>query len=200
MIAVRDRTFRVIIHISVYVGIFLALHFFLGARVFNTLDTEQSNMADMQKKLSETEKLIRDNPNPKKKMEEIRAKMEEVEKKAVSENELPRIIQQLTKKSSELNIEIIAIKPIKEVPFQEKNLPQGVTKAYIEVVLRAPYNTIGEYLKALEEMPIIFTVEGVAVEKSDRAEEIRPGKTRREADSKSVITTLLISSYSILKF
>ena len=199
MISLKDRTVKVAINIAIIISIFLVLHFFPGRYIFRMLDKEKKAVGEMQKKLSEIETLVRNNPNPKKKIEEIKAKMEDFKRKAVSEKELPRIIQQLTKKSSELDIEIISIKPIDKPPFKTRELPQGVSKAYIEVVLKAPYKVLSEYIKALGEMPIVFTIESLVFEKFEGMEREKPLGEETTETSRKILATLLISSYSVWK-
>jgi Tfp pilus assembly protein PilO len=189
MVSLKNKTIRVGINISIYLAILLSLHLFVGRPILKRLNKEKIQLQDVQNKLSQMQELVRNYPNPRKKMEELKEKMEEFRKKATSEKELPRIIQQLTKKSSELNIEIISIKPIEKVPFKEKPLPQGVSKSYLEVVLKTTYQTLGEYLKALEELPIIFTIESLSIERFEE-EEVKEEKGK-------LIITLLISSYTV---
>ncbi len=149
-----------------------------------------------QKVLEGNRNLIREIPNPRKAMDKIRKAMDELHKRAVSKKELPRIIQQLIKKSSELNIEIVSIKPIKNVKESGEKLPQGVSKAYIEMVIRCPYRTLGEYLKALNSLPIIFTIESIYIEK---IQEIGSGHLtkKRKKKAQNIFATLIISTYTI---
>jgi Tfp pilus assembly protein PilO len=196
MLHLENKTIKVGISIGIYIFIFVAFHIFVARPfIFGKLSQEENNYKELQKKLTQSEKLIRLNPDPKKKLKEIKKKMEEFEKKAASERELPRIIQQLTKKSSQLNIEIISIRPRKDLPFKEEKLPTGVSKEYVEVVLRTPYKTLGEYLRALEELPIVFTIESLLIEGEELEEEL----SEKERGAREIIATLLISSYTVFK-
>ncbi len=188
------KTIQVAIRISVYIFIVVGIYIAGEKFIIKPMNKEKKKLMEIQKKLSQMEKLIREVPDPKKGMEEIRERMKELRKKAVSEEELPRVIQQLTKKSSELKIEIISIKPIKELPFKEGHLPSGVSKAYVEVVLKAPYKKIGEYLKELGSLPVIVTIESLSIEKLE--EEVT---SKKKAVEKNLIATLIISSYTIWK-
>ncbi|MFH1771774.1 MAG: type 4a pilus biogenesis protein PilO [Candidatus Omnitrophota bacterium] len=199
MINIKDKTVKVTINISIYFSIFIALHFF-GARplVFKPLKEERVKLEETKVELERVRELKDKYPEPKKKIKEIRKKMEEFEEKAVSQKELPRIIQQLTKRSSELNIEIISIRPIKDTPFKEVGMPSGVSKAYIEVVIKTTYRALGDYLKAIEELPTKFTVESLLVSKFEDLDEAGT-VGRGEPSSDKLIVNLLISSYTIWK-
>ena len=196
MVNLKNKTVRSILIIATLLVFVMIMHFVVGRLIlFKKLREEKIKAEELQQKLKDSQNLVNKFPNPKSKIEEIKGQMEELKKKSVSEKELPRIIQQLTKKSSELKIEIISIKPIKKVPFKEINLPHGVSKAYIEVVLKTNYITLGEYFKSLQELPIIFTIESVALERSDYFEE-EDFDPEQEVTGQ-VVTTLLISSYTI---
>ncbi|MCP4652171.1 MAG: type 4a pilus biogenesis protein PilO [Candidatus Omnitrophica bacterium] len=196
MISTRDKTVKVGIKIAIGILIFIVLHIVARQIVFKPLDQARKRMEDAQDKLDVSEKLIREYPNPKKKSKEMIDKMEELKKKSVSGKELPRIIQQLTKKSSELSMEIISIRPLEEASFDERKLPQGVSKAYIEVVLKAPYKTLGDFLKALKELPIVFTIEGITIHKFEQMSNRDLVKDGDELAGK-LVATLLISSYTV---
>ncbi len=200
----KNRIVKVGIDIGIYLLILVVLHIFLGRPVIKLVNKEKEKLRDVQKKLQEMESLVRNIPDPKKKMEKLKKDIEKLKNKSASDKELPRVIRELTKKSSELNIEIISIRPISEIFFEEKELPRGVSKSYIEVVLKAPYKIIGKYLKALEELPIILTIETLSIEKPEELLESTEKKeitkeVKKKKEEKKVIATLLISSYTVPK-
>ena len=124
--------------------------------------------------------------------------MEELDDRSVSDKELPRIIQQLINKSSELDIEIISIKPREDIKADAAGqLPRGVTKAYIEMILRCPYNVLGDYLGSLRDIPMILTVEDLYVEKMPEEEDV---DGQSQGEGKDIFSTLIISTYTVLKF
>jgi len=148
-----------------------------------------------QKRLERDRELIRKIPNPQKEIDKIRKGMNELHKRAVSKRELPRIIQQLVKKSSELNIEIVSIKPIENIKETNTKLPQGVSKAYVEMVIKCPYQTLGTYLKDLNSLPIIFTIEGIFIKK---IEEIGGSSSSdKKKKRQDIFATLILSTYTI---
>ena len=199
MFGIKNKTLEVGIKIGIGAAILLCAHIFAGRRVFQALKQEQESARILQEELKQKQEKIRLYPNPKDEMEKIQADMDKLKEKAVSEKELPKIIQQLTKKSSEMGIEIISIKPVKDVGFQDSALPQGVSKAYIEVVMKVTYKTMGEYFKAMKEMPTTFTIESVAITRfEETAEETAADKKSQEEGGKLMVK-LLISSYTIWK-
>ncbi|RLI53313.1 MAG: hypothetical protein DRO87_11830 [Candidatus Thorarchaeota archaeon] len=184
-----------ILQIATYLGVytFILASLFIAGNHFIILPLKkvEEELKSAQFELAKMEKMIREVPNPEKNIEEIQKKIEKLKEKAASRRELPRIIQQLTKKSSELGIEIISIRPLEETTMEGKNLPAGVSKAYVEVILKASYKKIGEYLKAIRELPIILTLESLSITKPAE-EEIGKGEN-------TLIATLVISSYTVWK-
>jgi len=194
MFGIKNKTIEVGIKITIGIAVLLLIHFFGGKRVFDLLKKERKRAISLQKELKDKKDKLKAHPNPRKEIEIIKQDMLKLKEKAVSEKELPRIIQQLTKKSSEMDIEIISIRPIRQVPFKEEDLPQGVSKAYIEVVLKVAYKTLGEYLKELKGLPTIFTIEGISMERYESLEE---DDSRQAEEGGKLIVTLLISSYTV---
>jgi len=187
----ENRILQIAIHISIYTFILVGLSIAGDHFITVPLKKIEKKLKDAQSDLAKMEKMIREVPNPKKNIEEIQEKMEELKKKAASRRELPRIIQQLTKKSSELGIEIISIRPLEETSMEGRNLPAGVSKAYVEVILKASYKKIGEYLKAIRGLPIILTLESLSITK--------PAEEEIGKEENTLIATLVISSYTVWK-
>ena len=187
----ENRILKIITYLGVYtfilVGLFIAGNHF----IILPLKKVEEKLKDAQSELAKMEKMIREVPNPEKSIEEIQKKIKELKEKAASRRELPRIIQQLTKKSSELGIEIISIRPLEETAIKEKNLPAGVSKAYVEVILKASYKKIGEYLKAIKDLPVILTLESLSITK--------PAEEEMGKGENTLIATLVISSYTVWK-
>jgi Tfp pilus assembly protein PilO len=201
-LSLKDRTVRVALNIFGVAIFFVAAHLVAGEIIFKPLAKAHQRLSEVQKRLEDTQKLVHDYPDARTRTKEILTRMDALKEKSVSSKELPRIIQQLTKKTSELKIDIISIKPIEKPDFAEAGLPQGVSKAYIEVVVRAPYKVIGNYFKALKEMPILFTIEGVTLERSSGPESERDKENKKESAKDAgyageVIASMLISSYTV---
>ncbi|MCM8823821.1 MAG: type 4a pilus biogenesis protein PilO [Candidatus Omnitrophica bacterium] len=137
--------------------------------------------------------MVRTIPNPPQEIEKIRKALDELNDKAVSQQELPRIIQQLISKSSELKIEIISIKPRDDIRRNDEFLPKGVSKAYVEMIVKCPYRVLGEYLKALSDLPIIFTIESMRIERAKTEKD----KIDTKEEANPLIATLILSTYTI---
>ena len=194
----KDRTLKSVVTAAVEIVILMLLVIFLGGPLSRYSKSLRKEFDNKQKELERDRELIRKVPNPQKEINEIRKGMNELHKRAVSRKELPRIIQQLVKKSSELNIEIVSIKPIENVKETNTKLPQGVSKAYIEMIIKCPYQTLGAYLKALNSLPIIFTIEGIFIEKIEEIEGASSaGKSKRKNKNQDIFTTLVLSTYTI---
>lgn len=210
MLGIKNKTVEVGIKIT-FVGIaFAAVHLSAGRWVFKQINDGKAVYENAKVQLDERESMVRKYPNPKKEIEMLKADMENLKKKAVPENEIPKILEQLSRKTSELNIEVVSINPLQELPFEPEPLPQGVSKAYIQVVLNVEYKKLAEYLKALSESTTVFTIEGVTLEKIEDAKNIavrgaKPVESRAEPKAKEkkeeeggkILATLLISSYTV---
>ncbi len=191
----KKDLFKIIANIFVYVGIVVILHLLAGRPILKKTENARQDWRKTITKLLETETLVRQNPNPREKMEEIMRQREEFKTRADARNELPRIIQQLTQKSSDLDIEIVSIKQIDRPPDDEAVLPDGVSKAYLEMVIKGNYRVIGEYLGEIKELPVLCTVEAVTLRSFV---DLKSQKDEAKEDGK-VIATLIISTYTVWK-
>ena len=194
---IKDRTLKSIVTAAVEIVILMLLVIFLGGPLSKYSKSLKKEFDVKQKELKRDRELMRKVPNPQKEINKIREGMNELHKRAVSRKELPRIIQQLVKKSSELNIEIVSIKPIENVKETNTKLPQGVSKAYIKMIIKCPYQTLGDYLKALNSLPIIFTIEGIFIEKIEEIDSSSPNSKSKKKKSQDIFTTLILSTYTI---
>jgi Tfp pilus assembly protein PilO len=190
----KAKTIQVVIIYSVC-GLVLVLLYFLVARPISSYsDRMAMKLYNQTGKISEYENLIRSYPNPEKEIENIEKKIQELKGKAASREQIPRIIQQLASKTNELNINTISIRPREDIKYSEDKLIKGVSKVYIEIVLLTPYKIIGDYLKALTELPIILTVEDLSIEKQ-REIPVGPGSSKNN----ELLVTLLLSAYMVLE-
>ena len=64
------------------------------------------------------------------------------------------------------------------------------------MVIKASYKTLGEYLKAIDALPIIFTIEEISIERTEETEE---EVSKKKEEPKKVIARLLISNYTVWK-
>lgn len=186
MISFKNKTVKWgIVIVSCIIG-FGILHFVIGETANKRLENYKELLKQKQKKVGEIEVLMGQYPDPKKSTGEVKQKQRELEGKFISERELPRAMQMLTEKSSELNMEM-SLKPVRELSFKELPPPQGITKIYLEMEIKAAYTALGDYLKAIEALPITFTVESFHLER----EEDETGKYTGR-----ILAIIIISSYS----
>lgn len=126
----------------------------------------QKEATKIYNEIESVEKMINRVPNPKKEIELLQERLQRLKEKATDKEQLPKIIQQLFRKTGELNIEVISIKPHDYVEEKgSSNLPEGVSKAYIEVNIRCPYRALVNYIEALNSLPLLFTIENLSIEK-----------------------------------
>ena len=184
---------------------FVVLHLTAREMVFKPLHIANKDLVRIQARLDQTKQLLHEYPEARNRTKDILARIDALREKSVSTKGLPKINKEITQKASELKIDIISIKPVEKPNFSETNLPQGVSKAYIEVVMRASYKTIGDYLNAIKQMPFSLTVEEVSLERSSESDATgrgmnaakpRPG-AKENASGGEVVATILIGSCMI---
>jgi len=190
----KTKTTQTIVRCLIYSSILILLYIFLGRTISRYSENLKSELISQTQKIKDYEKLIRTYPNPEKEIEIIEKKIQELKNRAASREQIPRIIQQLAHKTSELNINVVSIKPLEDVKSSKEKIIEGVSKVYIEVVMLSPYYTVGDYLEALTDLPIILTVESMSIEKTKEA---LGGTVSSKGDE--LLVTLLLSAYMILE-
>lgn len=190
----KSKTTKTIISCLIGGLILILLYIFPARMITRYSNNLKADLISRTQKIKECENLIRAYPNPEKEIETIEKKIQELEAKVTGGEQIPRIIQQLVRKSTELEIDIISIKPVENIKASQRQVIEGVRKVYIEIMMLAPYKVAGEYLKALTELPIILTVEGLTVEKKQET-------TRASVSAKNnkLLVTLLLSAYMVLE-
>lgn len=186
---------------SGFIGVLILLHIFVGRTILKHANKLRQEFNLKQAKLQESEALVRSFPNPQKAIEDIEKKTQELKDKGgVTPRQIPRLIQLLAHPASAHNLNIISIKPRDDVKSSAENLPAGVNKVYIEVVVSGSYQSIGEYIKTLSELPVAFTTEQLSIEK--REESVVPSATKKtpeksEGKPGELLATLLVSIYTM---
>ena len=184
------RTRKLVVTCLVYGLILILLYIFVARSISGYSARLKTKIAAQSQKIKEYERLIRAFPNPEKEIEDIEKRIQELKAKEANRKQLPQVIQQLARKTNELNINTISIKPREDIRPTEEKLIQGVSKVYIEIVMLSPYHVVGEYLKALTELPTILTVESLSIERKQES-------TTRSGISgtNELLVTLLLSTY-----
>ena len=190
----KNKTTQIIITCLIYFAVLVLIYIFIALPISRRSDRLRSELGLQNKTLKEYEDLIRSYPNPEKEIEMIEAKIEELKVKAASREPIARIIQQLARKTNELNINTLSIRPKEDIRYAQEQLPEGVSKVYIEIVMLSTYKVVGDYLKALTELPIILTVESMSIQKQQEI----PLSQSASGDVE-LLVTLLLSAYMVLE-
>lgn len=92
---------------------------------------------------------------------ETDAQLEELRKRLPSKSSTSAILDELTKRGKELNVEFISITPQSEkVPPQVESAPLKYKILPIEISMKATYRSIAEYFGALENLESSFATVG----------------------------------------
>jgi len=195
----QNRMFYVLVVCSVFVSVLLFIHLFLGSLVMNYEKRQKRELKLREEKVQESGSLIRRFPDPEKAIEEMEKKGQELRDMGLTRKQTPRLIQLLGQAAAKLNInKVISIKPRDDLRPTNETLPEGVSKAYVEVVISCPYQVIGEYMKSLSELPATFIIESLNVEQIavSPEKEKTPGKPV-EQKSNEPLATLILSTYTV---
>lgn len=198
----QNKLFRVSITSSILLTALILLYMLLGRPVFKYSDSLKAEFISAQEKLSESERLIRNFPNPQKEMGELEKKAQELRNMGASTKQLPRLIQSLAMPANNLNINVNSIRPRDDLKAEDENLPAGVTKIYVEVVMSCSYQTLAEYIKAVNELPTNFIIERLTMEKKEEGEGELDAETKKTPEKNQekqieLSANLLLSTYMI---
>ena len=197
-----DKKIETIVIGSGFLLVLILLYAFPGRALFKQKSKLRGEFLAHQESLKESEGLIRAFPHPQKEIAEIENKAQELRDMGASTRQLPRIIQLLAVPANQLNINVISIRPRDDLNLEAENLPPGVTKVYIELLMNCPYQLFAEYTKAVSGLPTSFIMERMSIEK--RGEEDAPAyQAKASADktgdkSSELYITMLLSTYLIL--
>ena len=198
----QNKLFRVSLTSSILLTVLILLYVLLGRPVFKYSDNLKAEFISTQEKLSESERLIRNFPNPQKEMGELEKKAQELRNMGASTKQLPRLIQSLAMPANNLNINVSSIRPRDDLKAENENLPAGVTKIYVEVVMSCSYQTLAEYIKAVHELPTNFIIERLTVEKKEEDAGELDAETKKTPEKNQekpieLSANLLLSTYMI---
>ena len=198
----ENKLFRVSITSSILLTALILLYALLGRPVFKYNNNLKAEFISAQEKLSESERLIRTFPNPQKEMGELEKKAQELRNMGASTKQLPRLIQSLAMPANNLNINVSSIRPRDDLKAENENLPAGVTKIYVEVVMSCSYQTLAEYIKAVNELPTNFIIERLAIEKKEEDAGELDAETKKTPEKNQekpieLSANLLLSTYMI---
>jgi Tfp pilus assembly protein PilO len=183
-----------------FIGVLILLYLFLGRPILRYAARMKSEFRLKQTELYESDALIRNFPNPQKAIEDIEKKTQELKDMGVTRKQIPRIIQLLGDSINKLNINVISVRPRDDIKRGDENLPAGVSRIYIEIVMSCPYQLIGEYVKSLSELPVAFFIENLLIEKKEEGFVVPAAKgvpEKAKDEPEELMTTLLLSTYTI---
>ncbi|MFH1398055.1 MAG: hypothetical protein ABIH27_05865 [Candidatus Omnitrophota bacterium] len=200
MIKEKDKFIRIAVYISASLGILFLVYFLVGKPVIGYSNRLKKEFKSRQAKLKESESLVRSMPNPTKAIEDIEDRVQEFNDMGVSRRQLPKLIQILAGLTSNSNINLISIRPRDDIHSGNEDLPPGISKVYVEMIINCSYRTLGEYIKSLNEKAASFSIESITIyRKESNVEAAEAKKSSEKTDEKpvSLVITLLLSTYMI---
>ena len=181
--------------------ILVLLYLFLGRLVLNYEKQAKAEFKTVQNKLKQSQELVNSLPDPAKAIKEIEKKARDFKEMGLGRKQLPRITQLLGQAAGERNIDIISIRPRDDIKSGGDNLPSGVTKVYMEIVLSCNYQELADYVKSLSGLQVSFALESLTIARKQEdvfsAEPKGPGKNTGQ--SAELQANLLLSTYMVLE-
>lgn len=116
----------------------------------------------MHQRMEEYGLLISRVPDPEAKLQEVRARLEEIQDQRMGENVVPRTIQKIAQAAAENDIVLAAIGP-REGPKTAAELPEGVERRSVELRVRCGYEALGAFLEQIEKFPTPSTLDALMV-------------------------------------
>ncbi len=120
-------------------------------------------------------------PSARKKISELEEEFVVLQEKVPEEGNLTRVIHSLAKEAERLGITIVAIAPSGKSETRAK-----VKRFPIEIDVESSYWLLTSYLKSIENLPALFTIDDLVIEK-------------RETLLPNLKVRLLVSSYALAK-
>jgi Tfp pilus assembly protein PilO len=201
------RTNNKVTELLLVIGIFLAalvvMYIVLWMPAMRKAESFKAQLREKQHVIQEAEGLIRTVPNPKKAIEDLEKKAEEFKDIELNKKQIPRIINLLGRSISGRDITLIAVRPRDDIKTDAENLPAGVSKVYIEMILSCSYRDLGEYLDALTKLPLTFIIDSLNITKqqaapvqpeSGKAKSQEKGRDKKEGP---IVATILFSTYMV---
>ena len=119
-------------------------------------------------------------PSVRKRISQLEEEFVFLQKKVPEEEDLPAAVQSLAKEAKRLGIIIVAL-----APSEKKEEKSELTSFSLKMELESSYQTLARYLEAIEELPLLVTVEDLVVEKPEEGSNLR--------------VQVLVNSYSLAK-
>jgi Tfp pilus assembly protein PilO len=102
---------------------------------------------------------------------QLEKKLEAFVPKTEKGGEFKTFLNHLAGESQRLHMKIVSIAPQKEAGISPKEHGENPLPPYekvpVSVVLHSGFNSIGDYLKSIEELPLLLDISGVRIEKEE---------------------------------
>ena len=184
-----------------FVVILIVLHILVGLKVSKYEQKIKGLYRDKQAKLQESVNLIRVIPDPRKAIAEMEAKAEDIKEMGFSRKQIPRLVQMLGQSAGKFDVSVNSIRPREDLHINETDLPAGVNKVYIEMILYSSSKILGEYIKSLGELPVSFVLESMNLARDESAPEVtsvdKKSLEKSEEKGQKLTVTLILSTYMV---
>lgn len=180
----------------VYCAVWSALigaSFAVGGRFsFNVLRAARAELNSQQKKLAEAQRLMLSLPDPDRALEDIDKRFNEFRDAGLTKKQLPKLTQVLASTAAQKNVRVLGIRQRDDVKAEQ--LPEGVMKIHMEMIVQAPYRQLAEFMRALGEISVPFILDSFVI----RAIEAGSAENAPARGEQSLVqASLTVSTYMI---
>jgi Tfp pilus assembly protein PilO len=160
---------KLIILVVTSVFVLLAASYLLYIPKARHIHRLQRELREVYRQIEQIERMVARVPNPQEAIAELRQRQEKMKEKVSEREHIPRIVQQLVQNTKELDIEVISIRPLEQEAIRtyktSQDLPEGVNKVYMEIRIRCSYRSLGSYIRGLNNLPLLLTIESLSIDK-----------------------------------
>lgn len=119
-------------------------------------------LADLRMSVEETERWIRIRPKQEGRLEELKTEVSKYAVISSAEDEIPLLLQELSKVAHKSDVEIIGIRP-EEVDYDAHEGRGLLEEIPISITARCGYHRLGYFISKLENSDRVFVIRGIKV-------------------------------------
>jgi len=191
----KDKVSYLLMFCGIFLVMILLLYILIGRPVLRYANQVRRDFNLKQATLQEEQELIRSLPNPQSAVEGLKVKMQEIQDMGASKRQVPKVMQVLSQAAADKNITVVSLRPRDDIKTEDTSAALGVTKVYVELILKCGYQELAEFVKGLGSLPMSLNVESLLVEKSQKELDAASGRSSsKENTAPSTLDVTLVLS------
>ncbi len=151
--------FRIFMKVSVALAVLLAVSILVLALPARRLWRLRGDLQVKSEQLLSDTALLAEFRDPDTELKTSEKQLRNLDEKFPAMQGVPFVLQQLGDKSRELGLEILSMNPMEEEALAPGALPATYAKKKILLELKCEYQTLGQYVATIANLPTFFSVE-----------------------------------------